>query len=476
VSTDAEARDATRGGAVKLGAELLGRGLQLVTGLLLARGLGAADFGAFGVLSAIAVVAAEVADLGLQGTATRALVAGTLSLRSILKTKALLTAVFAAGAAIVHLWNPLLTPLLVYFGGAGWSEILGVALRCRGRRLGEAAVTLTLRLSGLALVAVALARGGGALECFWALALSTLPPCVVGALLLRRTPAAPASAAAIDAIAPPPAGPAAAEPGPLAILRASAPLAVNGGLALLSLRVELLVMSALRAPEEVGYFLAALQVTQVSSFVPTALSAGAMPALTREALVPKADAREAVRRRTAAVVALAAAPAAVGLFLMAPALTATLYGEAYAGTALPLAVMAMALVPLFLNTLFVHALIAAERASWLPRLTAVRVAAAGVFAVAFVPWAGAAGASAGFVLSELLLVVLGARATRRAGFAVHAARPTLVALLATLPMAAVVLPLRSHLVAGVGAGVVVFAVTTAALISSARLRRNLGYS
>ena len=48
---------------------------------------------------------------------------------------------------------------------------------------------------------------------------------------------------------------------------------MNGGLALLSLRVELLVMSALRSPEEVGYFLAALLVVQVLNFVPNALCA-----------------------------------------------------------------------------------------------------------------------------------------------------------------------------------------------------------
>ena len=37
-----EAREATRGSAIKLGAELLGRVLALVTSLLIARGLGPA--------------------------------------------------------------------------------------------------------------------------------------------------------------------------------------------------------------------------------------------------------------------------------------------------------------------------------------------------------------------------------------------------------------------------------------------------
>jgi O-antigen/teichoic acid export membrane protein len=264
------------------------------------------------------------------------------------------------------------------------------------------------------------------------------------------------------------------DPGTAAILRVSAPLAVNGGLALLSLRVELLVMSALRSKEEVGYFLAALQVVQVLNFVPNALLAGAMPALTREAL---GGASDMVRRRTVSLVALAAAPAAVGLVLVAPALTDWLYDHRYGPTAVPLAVLGVGVVPLFLNALFTHALIAAERASWLPRLTVVRVVLAALLAAVLVPFAGASGAAAGFVLSELVLLLLGARAAERAGFPVAVSRPILLALLATVPMALAVLPLRGRLLLAVAVGGVVFVSTlavTAAILP--RLRRDLGYS
>lgn len=455
-----EAREATRGSAVKLLAEIAGRALQLLTTLLLARGLGAADFGTFGVLSAVAVVAAEAADLGLQGTATRALVAGSLPLRGIFRAKLWLTLAFLVGAALVWPFWPMLTPLLLYFGAAGWAEILGVVLRVRGRRGQEAALIVLLRLAGLLLVIAALQRGGAGIACAWALALSTLPSCLLGAGLVRRT-------AAVHDVG-------ASDFRTAAILRLSAPLAVNGGLALLSLRVELLVMSALRSKEEVGYFLAALQVVQVLNFVPNALLAGAMPALTREAL---GTANDTVRRRTVSLVALAAAPAAVGLVLVAPALTAWLYDHRYGPTAAPLAVLGLGVVPLFLNALFTHALIAAERASWLPRLTVVRVVLAALLAAVLVPVAGASGAAAGFVLSELVLLVLGARAAERAGFAVAVSRPTLLALLATVPMALAVLPLRGRLLPAVAVGGVVF-VSTLAVAATVlpRLRRDLGYS
>ena len=468
MSTD-EARDATRGSAVKLLAELLGRTLQIFTTLLIARALGAADFGLFGKLASVAVVAAEAADLGLQGTATRALVAGTLSLRSILRAKGWLAGAFLFATLLVWPFSPLLVPFLLYFAGAGWAEILGVALRARGRRGGEAAVIFALRVTGLVLVASTLASGGTLLVCAWALALSTVGPCLLAAALLRRSRPEPTTATAI------------AEPGALAILRTSLPLAVNGGLALVSLRVELLVMSALRSPSEVGYFLAALQVVQVLNFVPNALCAGAMPALTREALRVQTGRAEgdgaAVRRRLAATIAFAAVPTATGLALVAPALTEVLYKDGYADAAAPLAVLALSVVPLFLNGLFTHALIAAERASLLPRLTVVRVGLAALLAALLVPTAGAVGAALGFVASEWVLVGLGRRAAKAARFPVEAGRPALLALGAALPMAIVVMPLRAHLPLAVAAGALGYGLVVAlGFRISPRLRRELGYS
>lgn len=455
-----EAREATRGSAVKLGAEVSSRGLQLVTTLLLARGLGASEFGAFGYLSALAVVAAEAADLGLHGTATRALVAGTLPLRGVVLSKLRLTSFFLVATFLAHPFVPLLTPLLLWFVGSGWAEILGVALRARGRRAQEAALLLVLRLLGLVLVAAVLGQGGAALACFWALGLSTLPVILMGALLVRR---------AYAAAAPLP------DPGMAAILRSSLPLAVNGGLALLSLRVELLVVSFLRGDLEAGYFLAALQVVQVlNSTIPTSISAGAMPSLTREALA--AGTVDAARRRTASTVALAAAPACLGLALVAPALTEKLYGTAYAPSALTLSVLALSLVPLFLNGFLTHALIAAERARLLPRLTGLRVVLAGLFAALLVPAAGGPGAALGFASSELVLVALGARAARAAGFPVRIARPTLLALAASLPMAAAVWPVRHDLLQAILVGVLAQGATLAVLARSPRLRRELGYS
>ena len=192
---------------------------------------------------------------------------------------------------------------MAWFALSGWGEFLGVALRCRGARRLEAALLLVLRGAALGFAALALLGGTGLRGVTLALALSPLPAIALGATLCAARP------------------PRARTVAPAAVLRESAPLAVHGGLLLLSPRVEFLVLSWLLPDRQtVGLFLAALNVFWFLAMVPAAVTAGAMPALTREAL----RGGTAVRRRTAATLALLAAPAAVGLALVAQPVAALL--------------------------------------------------------------------------------------------------------------------------------------------------------
>jgi O-antigen/teichoic acid export membrane protein len=438
-----EAAEATKGSAIKLVTEILARLIGLFTTLLLARRLGAADFGTFGKLSVVAVILAEAADLGLQGTAGRALVARTHSLAGLSRAKIAISLAVVGLVGLSLPMAPVLGPLVLFFVLAGWSEFLGVALRARGARLSESAVIFCLRTSGLLLVGAALLRGLALPGVAWAHVLSAIPPVALASLLLARRPP----------IASP------QDPSLGATLRESAPLAVNGGLALLSLRVEFLVLSVLRAGRETGLFLAALRIVEFLYLVPSAVAAGAMPALTREALRGEGP----VRRRTAALLAFLAVPAAVGLFLVAPGLLVLLFGGEYAPAASPLRLLAPALVPFFLNGLLTSALIAAGRAHWLPRLTAVRVLVAGVLAFVLVPSLGARGAALGFLASELLLLALGTRAARAAGFPVATTGPVARAALASLPMATAVALADASLPVSLVVGLVAYAATLVVL-------------
>jgi O-antigen/teichoic acid export membrane protein len=425
-----EAADASRGSAIKLAAEVASRLLGLGTTLLLIRGLGASDYGAFGRLSVLALLLAELAELGLQTLASRALVAGSLSLGALVRAR-LVLGVVVCGLALASLpLAPVLAPLVLWFALSGWGEFLGVALRCRGQRVAEALLLLGLRAGGLLAAAMVLARGGGLASLAWSLVGSTAPALVLGAVRLRRSTR----------------GAKGADARVRQVMREALPLAVHGGLVLLSPRVEFLVLSLLRGDRETGLFLAALRVYEFLNVVPAAVSAGAMPGLTREA----GRGRGAVRSRTAWTLAFLAAPAAAGLALVAPAVARLLLGagydeEAYAGTELPLRLLALALPALFMNGLLLSTLVAAGRAPWLPRLTAFRVLVALALALPLVSAAGGVGAAMGIVLAEWLLLLLAARACRAASCEVGLQRPLAWALLATLPMALAVFGFRDDL-------------------------------
>jgi len=181
-----------------------------------------------------------------------------------------------------------------------------------------------------------------------------------------------------------------------------------------------------------------------------------MPSLTREAL----QGLGAVRERVAGMMALLAVPGAAGLILSAAGVV-SLLGASYEPAAGPLRVLALALLPLFMNTVLLHALVAAGHADTLPRLTAVRVGMAAVLAVVLIPSLGATGAAAGFLVSETLLMVLAARACAAVGFPVPVSRPLARAAVLTLPMAAVVAAAGGGLALSVGLGVATYTATLA---------------
>ena len=399
-----EAEDASRGSAIKLAAEVLSRLLGLATTLLLIRGLGPSDFGAFGKLSLFALLLAELGELGLQTLASRALVAGSLSLGALVRARLVLVACVGGAALAAVGLAPVLSPLVLWFALSGWGEFLGVALRCRGRRVAEAILLLCLRALGL--VAAALVLGAAARA--------------RGARLVARGLDGAGAAAGGRAAAP---HESRRRRGRRrrrrrAVMREALPLAIHGGLVLLSPRVEFLVLSLLRGDRETGLFLAALRVYEFLNVVPAAVAAGAMPGLTREAVRGHGP----VRSRTAWTLAFLAAPAAVGLGLVAPAVARLLLGAgydagAYAGTAAPLRLLSLALPALFMNGLLLSALVAAGRAAWLPRLTAARVLAALAMAVPLVSAAGGLGAALGYHDGRVA-----AAAARRAGLPRRAVR------------------------------------------------------
>jgi O-antigen/teichoic acid export membrane protein len=415
----------------------------LTTTVAIPRVLGVEGAGTFGALSAVALVAAEAADLGLQGTASQALVAGTLSLRAMVRAKLLISGAVLLAALLLVPWASVFAPLVIFFTLAGWSEFLGLALRARGRAFLETLVIFCLRAAGLLTIGLVILTGPTMPLVAWAAAASPLPPIVLGMWLLRGTKPMH------DHVPP--------EPKTSAILRSALPLAVNGGLALVSLRIELLAVKLFRGAYEAGLFFLALRVIEFLNGVSSAVCAGAMPALTREALRGEGP----VRRRTGFTAALLAAPALLGLLLVAPEVIVLLGGRSFAGGASALRVMSLSLLPLFLNAVLLHSLIAVGRAGLLPRLTLVRVTSATLLALVLVPRFGAMGGAFGFLVSEIILLALAARACASARFPVPVVKPILVGVAAALPMAALVATAGGGLLLSVALGFLAYSLTLA---------------
>jgi hypothetical protein len=97
----------------------------------------------------------------------------------------------------------------------------------------------------------------------------------------------------------------------------------------------------------------------------------------------------------------------------------------------------------------------------MPLLTGLRVGAALLLAFVLVPALGELGAAAGFLTSELVLLLLASRACAAARFEVPLAAPLLRALGVSLPMAGVVALLGAGLITSVGVGALVYVVTLA---------------
>lgn len=410
--------------------------MSFYTFYLLAKGLGVSDFGTFTGLSIWAVVLAETGELGLQGLASQALVTRELSLRAIFRAKCLATmlgllvCVASVSVSMLTGSSQVLGILVLFFLCAGWSELAGVALRARGRATAEAVVILALRASGLLFVGGLLVVTRPSVEgVAWAHVASTIPALALGSWLVRRE--VESESVSMGSV--------------IGVLRRSAPLAVNGGLALVSLRMELLVLRAVSSASQTGIFALALRVIEFLSMVPSAVAGGAMPGLAREAR----SASLAVRRRTAWTLALLAGAASSGLALVAPGIVG-LFGESeYLAAAGPMRILALAVVPLFANVLLSHSLVAAGRPERLPRLTVFRVLTALVLAILLAPRLGALGAAVGFLASELVLLFFAARACKDVRFPVSVLVPFGSGIGLALPMAAVVAWV-GHALLGIG--------------------------
>ena len=445
------AREASVGSAVRLAAEIVVRVSSIIATLWLTRSMGVETFGTFVLALSIGLIVAELCDLGLNAIVVPLLVRGPRNLRTIYVMKAAMTGgVIAASAVLIPFaaWasglpTSVLALCTLHFLGGTWIEMSGTALRGLGRRGQEAALLLVFRFALVALV-IGAPFGMTLLGASLAYAAAVAPASVLALLLIAarwRSVEEKGTPVSVRAI-----------------VRQAAPMGVNSYLAIFSTRVELFLLQTFAGAHVVGLFGGALRIVESLLTLPTAIAAGALPSVARDAV---RGSRGAAQRMLGLVIWLGV-PSAVGLALCASDVLSIL-GDGFVEGTPALRVLSLALLLCFSNAALFHILIAAGETAVIPRFTAMRVGTAVALGLLTVPPLGLVGAALSFTAAEFTLFAVLVRRTRiHAG--IEVGRPIASALAASLPMAALLLWWPLSLPASIAFGTLLFAVTAAAML------------
>jgi O-antigen/teichoic acid export membrane protein len=449
ITSNGSAADAFAGSAVRLSAEIVIRFSSIVATLWLTRSLGVTAFGEFILCLSFGLMIAELCDLGLNAIVVPTVVRNRGDLRTLLRMKAMATGTVAVlGAGLVPLaafWSGLRGDVIAFttlhFLGASWIDMAGSALRAVGRRGEEALILVVFRLSMVTLVLGA-PFGTTVAGAAWAYALSVVPAALLAWARLRGEAGAARSGGSEMR----------------ALVGQAAPLGVNGYLAILSTRVELFLLQAFAGAQAVGLFGGAIRIVESLLTLPAAIAAGALPAVSRDVVQGSRGAAQ----RTFGLVVWIGVPAMIGLGMCAPDVMRVL-GPGFVDGAPALRVLSIALLLCFANAALSHFLIAAGRTGVIPGLTALRIGVAALLGIVLIPAFGQTGAAWSFTAAELVLFATLVRATRDHAD-VQVLRPFAAALLACLPMMALLTFWHASLPLSILGSAALFAAATTAIL------------
>ena len=405
-STDAVVKDTSMKGlrfqaGSKLSAEIIGRLFQFALIYAIQRMLGPADYGVITYGLAVGVVLAPATDLGMQLIITREVARAEQLAPRLSGVGLMLKLLFTIVALIVLMPISLQRPagaisatfaLGLAVICASFAEYFGYVLRGLRRVELDALLTLLLRLSvfacGFAVLVLRPSVNGVSLAYLIGNSLAA----VLGYAWLRRRFFKPHLSAKGSASS--------------ALLRQALPL---GGAILLSLaytRTAVFVIDALNNSTAVGEYGVALRLTEPLALIPSAIMAAVFPALTHTLAQSGYTSTRTLRFKTIGVLALFGLLIASGGVLFGPWLIHFLYGLQYAGSTLPLQLLAVAALPIFINYALTHFLVARRQQRLNLIFNAVIFVVNLVLCSILIPRFGPGGAALSILLSEMTLLIL----------------------------------------------------------------------
>ena len=227
--------------------------------------------------------------------------------------------------------------------------------------------------------------------------------------------------------------------------------------------IDSVLLALYAAPQEVGWYGVSTKLFQTLMFLPVILSTAWLPRL---AAAYSRDPRElkAVSELPIELVGTLAMPIAVGTAIVAGPLVVALYGPSFGPAQLVLAVLALTAIPTYLNIILSQVLIAANKqAAWTKALVVASIANPALN-IALIPFFhdrfgnGAVGAALCMLITELLVVAMGAWIARPYLSAKIASRFLRAALVTLIMAGAVVLTGPLGVVVQVLTGLLVFCV------------------
>lgn len=407
------------------GVMLLSQALATVAtatlGVLVARGLGPADFGVFSAFLGLSFALSVVMDLGIASwllrelshratgdprddVGARELVSSALILIGTLGLAVCLAGlIVAASLGLNGSLLAALVGLLGYTAALGASAVSEAALRAR-RRLGSMSLLIMAeKFLLLGLVGGALAIDAGLSSIALAYVTAGISRFVLGRALARRLLKMRWCFSGWAAVR--------------GVVRSAAPFALNSGVVIVTVRLDPALVGIL-STSAAGYFSAGDRIVGALSIVPVVVASTLYPHLARSRTSPT------VIWRAGLLSALVGAVLGLGLCLGAPWLVPWLFGDQFEAAVGTIQVMVLALPFVFLSSPLMAGLLSGGRErQLLPFLAAVMIGGT-ASVVAGQALAGSVGAAVGYLGRQVLLATALAALVSRMRVGSDTAGPT----------------------------------------------------
>ena len=188
------------------------------------------------------------------------------------------------------------------------------------------------------------------------------------------------------------------------LLSIGTPMALFTFCIVIYMSVNIVVLGLVYDDETVGYYTMAMMIVMPLNIISDAITGAALPILSQYWENNNLAYRDTIRQ-TLRYLLLLVFPLSIGLFLLADIAIDLIFGEAYPVAIIVLLILAISLIPDYINTLLSTALIAQDQEQQTLNATIAGASVALLGCVFLIPPGGAAGAALSWLLAEITVFI-----------------------------------------------------------------------